>query len=45
MIAGLIGTIHRTEPDAVLVNVNGVLYRVFTTGRVVSGAMARHRCP
>lgn len=38
MIAGLIGTIHRTEPDAVLVNVNGVLYRVFTTGRVVSGA-------
>jgi holliday junction DNA helicase RuvA len=38
MIAGLIGTIHRAEPDAVLVNVNNVLYRVFTTGRVVSAA-------
>lgn len=38
MIAGLIGTVHRAEPDAVLVNVNGVLYRVFTTGRIVSGA-------
>lgn len=38
MIAGLIGSIHRTEQDAVLVNVNGVLYRVFTTGRAVSGA-------
>lgn len=38
MIAGLIGSIHRAEQDAVLVNVNGVLYRVFTTGRAVSGA-------
>ena len=38
MIAGLIGTIHRTELDAVLLNVQGVLYRVFTTGRVVSAA-------
>lgn len=38
MIAGLIGTIHRAEPDAVVVNVAGVLYRVFTTGRVVSAA-------
>lgn len=38
MIAGLIGTIHRAEPDAVLVNVNNVLYRVFTTGRIVSAA-------
>jgi Holliday junction DNA helicase RuvA len=38
MIAGLIGTIHRAEQDAVLVNVNGVIYRVFTTGRVVSAA-------
>lgn len=38
MIAGLIGTIHRTEPDAVILNVNNVLYRVMTTGRVVSGA-------
>jgi holliday junction DNA helicase RuvA len=36
MIAGLLGTIHRTEQDAVIVDVNGVLYRVFTTGRVVS---------
>jgi holliday junction DNA helicase RuvA len=36
MIAGLIGAIHRAEQDAVLVNVRGVLYRVFTTGRVVS---------
>jgi holliday junction DNA helicase RuvA len=38
MIGGLIGTIHRVEQDAVLVNVQGVLYRVFTTGRVVSAA-------
>lgn len=38
MIAGLIGSIHRAEQDAVLVNVGGVVYRVFTTGRVVSGA-------
>lgn len=38
MIAGLIGTIHRAEQDAVIVNVQGVLYRVFTTGRVVSHA-------
>lgn len=36
MIAGLIGTIHRVEQDAVLVNVGGVIYRVYTTGRVVS---------
>lgn len=36
MIAGLIGTIHRAEQDAVLVNVQGVLYRMYTTGRVVS---------
>ncbi|HEV2073049.1 MAG TPA: Holliday junction branch migration protein RuvA [Thermomicrobiales bacterium] len=38
MIAGLIGSIHRAEQDAILVNVHGVLYRVFTTGRVVSTA-------
>lgn len=38
MIAGLLGSIHRVEPDAVIVNVNGVLYRVLTTGRVVSAA-------
>lgn len=40
MIAGLLGIIHRTEPDAVIVNVQGVLYRVLTTGRVVSAAPA-----
>ena len=38
MIAGLVGTIHRTEPDAVIMNVQGVLYRVLTTGRIVSAA-------
>lgn len=38
MIAGLLGTIHRTEPDAVIVNANGVLYRVLTTARIVSDA-------
>lgn len=38
MIAGLLGTIHRVEPDAVIVNVQGVLYRVMTTNRVVSAA-------
>lgn len=38
MIAGLLGTIHRVEQDAVVMNVNGVLYRVLTTGKVVSAA-------
>lgn len=38
MIAGLLGTIHRVEPDAVILNVNNVLYRVFIPGRVVSAA-------
>lgn len=38
MIAGLLGTIHCVEPDAVVVDVHGVLYRVLTTGRVVSAA-------
>jgi Holliday junction DNA helicase RuvA len=33
MIAGLIGTIHGVAPDAVLVNVGGVIYRVNTSGR------------
>jgi Holliday junction DNA helicase RuvA len=33
MIAGLIGVIHGVAPDAVLVNVNGVIYRVNTSGR------------
>ena len=38
MIAGLVGTIARTEQDAVLVNVNGVIYRVYTSGRVIATA-------
>ena len=38
MIAGLVGTVARTEQDAVLVNVRGVIYRVFTSGRVVTAA-------
>lgn len=42
MIAGLLGSIHRTEPDAVIVNVSGVLYRVLTTGRVVSSSQVGH---
>src|SRR5215207_928660 len=33
MIAGLIGTVHGVAPDAVLVNVGGVIYRVNTSGR------------
>lgn len=36
MIAGLIGTVHRRESDSVLVRVGGVIYRVFTTNRVLS---------
>ena len=42
MIAGLVGSIHRTEPDAVIVNANGVLYRVLTTARIVSDAPNLH---
>lgn len=38
MIAGLLGTIHRVEPDAVIMDVQGVLYRIMTTNRVVSSA-------
>ena len=38
MIAGLLGNIYRVEPDAVIVDVQGVLYRVMTTNRVVSAA-------
>lgn len=38
MIAGLLGTIHRVEQDAVIVDVQGVLYRVLTTSRVVDAA-------
>lgn len=33
MIAGLIGILHQIEPDAVTINVHGVVYRVFTTSR------------
>ena len=33
MIAGLIGRIHRVDPDAVRIDVNGVIYRVITTNR------------
>jgi Holliday junction DNA helicase RuvA len=33
MIAGLIGRIHRIDPDAVRIDVNGVVYRVNTTSR------------
>jgi len=33
VIAGLTGTIHATAADAVTVNVNGVIYRVFTSSR------------
>ncbi|HYJ13017.1 MAG TPA: Holliday junction branch migration protein RuvA [Thermomicrobiales bacterium] len=33
MIAGLIGRIHRIDPDAVRIDVNGVIYRVNTTTR------------
>ena len=42
MIAGLLGTIHRTEPDAVIINANGVLYRVLTTARIVGEAPNLH---
>lgn len=38
MIAGLVGTVARTEQDAVLLNVRGVIYRVYTSGRVVATA-------
>jgi len=33
MIAGLIGTVHGTSPDSILVNVHGVIYRVNTSSR------------
>lgn len=33
MIAGLIGTLHAVAADAVLVDVNGVIYRVNTSSR------------
>lgn len=33
MIAGLIGTLHSVAADAVTINVNGVVYRVYTSSR------------
>jgi len=38
MIAGLIGTLHAVTADSVLVNVNGVIYRVSTSSRTGSEA-------
>lgn len=35
MIAGLKGTVHGTTGDAVLVDVQGVIYRVMTSGRTL----------
>ena len=40
MIAGLVGTVHEIEPDALLVNVSGVIYRVMTSGRTIAGTGA-----
>jgi Holliday junction DNA helicase RuvA len=38
MIAGLIGTLHAVTADSVLVNANGVIYRVSTSSRTGSEA-------
>jgi len=38
VIAGLIGTIHGASTDTVLVNVNGVIYRVNTSARTAPEA-------
>lgn len=38
MIAGLIGTVHESGVDALMVNVGGVIYRVMTSGRSVAQA-------
>lgn len=35
MIAGLIGRVHRLTADSVLLNVNGVIYQVVTSGRTI----------
>ncbi len=40
MIAGLIGTVAYMEPDAVLLNVNGVLYRVHVPLSILQGGSA-----
>lgn len=36
MIAGLIGRVHRLTGDAVLLNVQGVVYQVVTSGRTIA---------
>lgn len=36
MIAGLIGRVHRLTNDSVLLNVNGVIYQVITSGRTIA---------
>lgn len=36
MIAGLIGRVHRIQADSIHVNANGVIYRVFTSGRTMT---------
>ncbi|MGC4107112.1 MAG: Holliday junction branch migration protein RuvA [Thermomicrobiales bacterium] len=41
MIAGLIGTVHESSVDALLLNVNGVIYRVMTSARTVAQAGER----
>ncbi|MGI8964258.1 MAG: OB-fold domain-containing protein, partial [Thermomicrobiales bacterium] len=38
MIAGLIGTLRAVTADAVLVDVNGVVYRVSTSSRTGADA-------
>lgn len=36
MIAGLIGRVHRLTNDSVLLNVQGVIYQVVTSGRTIA---------
>jgi Holliday junction DNA helicase RuvA len=36
LIAGLIGRVHRLTNDSVLLNVNGVIYQVVTSGRTIA---------
>lgn len=35
MIAGLIGRVHRLTSDSILMNVQGVIYQVITSGRTI----------
>lgn len=42
MIAGLLGTIHRIEPDALIINVHDVLYRVMMPTRIIENAPNMH---